>query len=443
MSFRDALPASLQEIVQNGLLDRVFDDALVPLFLYDTLADIRPWGAQLGSQSILTRAGLMAPVTTAVTGSDASASAYGFEQYSVKMDQFGNSIDTNMAVSAQALASKFLEDNKQLGINAAQSMNLIAQLSLYGAYGEGTTYATAGSTSSTTLDVADASGFAFAPVTLSTTSGVEAATGVAVPQLQPVSGSNPLTVTVNGVANTVTGVTITAGHASDTLTLGTAVSATTGWAVVSSIAPVQYRPNARTSASTLVAGDVATLALFESAVTRLRSQNVHPVGGAYTAHIAPQTLNELFQDANFRQVYQGRADTPAYENLTLGSGASGNSGIEFLGRFVGIDWVLNNVTPTGTNPSGVTYYRPIVCGDGCLIKAPFESMGSLVSTLNAGSTVQVDMIGGVARILRAPLDRFGQVLSSTWSWIGGYTVGTDMLTGDSAAYKRAVVVEHA
>jgi hypothetical protein len=57
----------------------------------------------------------------------------------------------------------------------------------------------------------------------------------------------------------------------------------------------------------------------------------------------------------------------------------------------------------------------------------------------------------VARILRAPLDRLGQVLTSTWSWIGGYSVGTDLLTEGgypnsavaSALYKRACVVQHA
>ena len=438
MGFRDNLPASIQEIVQNGLLDSVFQDALLPMFLYDTLADVKPWGAQLGSQAIFTREGLMAAVTTPITGADATASTYGFEQFSVKMDQWGNSIDTNMAVSAQALASKFLEDNKILGINAAQSLNAVAQNTLYAAYGGGNTYASTASSSSTTLLVASALGFDQAPTTLSPTSSVNGATGAAVQQRAPVSGANPLAVTVNGVANTVVGCNL----ATNTLTLGTAVTATIGWAVASSIAPVSYRPGSKASAAQLVSTDIATLALFENAVTRLRTANVKPVGGAYTAHIGPQTLNELFQDAGFRQVYQGRSDSPAYENLTLGATA-GAGGVEFLGRFIGIDWVLNNVTPVVTNPSGVPVYRPIVCGDGPLIKAPFENMGSLIAGMNAGSTVQIDMVNGVARILRSPLDRLGQVLSSTWSWIGGYSVGTDLLTGDAAAYKRAVVLEHA
>lgn len=439
MGFRDDIPASLQAIVQDGLLDRIYENALVPLFLYDRLAELKPWGGQMGSQAIMTRAGLMPVSTTPITGSDATASAYGFEQYSVKMDQWGNSIDTNMLLSAQALASKFIEDNKTLGINAAQTLNEVAQQSLYGAYGEGTTYVTTASTTSTALIVGDATGFANAVVDLPTTNSNPATglTGEAVPTLAPVSSSGALPIAVGGVANTVTGVDI----ATNTLTLGTAISATVGQAVVSSIAPVQYRPNGRASSASLVAGDIATLALFQSAVTRLRTQSVPTVGGAYTAHVSPQTIDELFQDPAFQRVYTGRSDSSAYTNFHVGD--SVGDGAEFMGRFAGIDWIMNTVTPTATNASGVEFYRPIVCGQGSLIKAPFDRMGDLLADLNAGSTVQIDMIGGVARVLRSPLDRLGQVLSSTWSWVGGYTVGTDLLTGDSAAYKRAVVVEHA
>jgi len=262
-------------------------------------------------------------------------------------------------------------------------------------------------------------------------------------QLVATSGSTPLPVTIGGVALSCTGATVTAGHATDTITLSASATVASGAAVVSSVAPVQYRPNARLSSNQLVSGDVATLALFESAVTRLRSMNVPVVNGAYQAHIGPQTVNELFQDANFRQVYQGRFDSPAYANLSVAGGT------EYMGRFVGIDWFLNNVTPAvtasvgaGANLAGLQVFRPIVCGDGPLIKAPFENMGDLLAGLNAGSTVQIDMIGGVARVWRAPLDRLGQVVSSTWSFIGGYTVGTDLNTGDGAAYKRAVVLEH-
>lgn len=442
MGFRDVLPASLQTIVQNGLLDRTFDDALIPLFLWDRLADVKPWAANLGATSIMTRAGLMTVSTTPITGSDATANSYGFEQYSVTMDQFGDSIDTNMAISALALASKFLEDNKTLGINAAETINQVAANALYAAYGEGTSWATAGITG-TALHVADASGFTQTVIQEATTRSdpAEGLTGNAVDLLVPVSGSNTLAVTIGGVANTVTGVAFDSGTSGPgTLTLGTSATIAAGAAVVSSIGPVQYRPSGRASANQLIAGDIATLSLFQSAVTRLRRAKVPTVGGAYQAHIPPETIDELFQDEAFQRVYATRADSSAMVGFKIGDNIGDSA--EFYGRFAGIDWICDTEVPTGTNIAGLTVQRPIVAGQGALIKAPFEKMGSLVSELNTGSTVQIDMMNGVARILRAPLDRLGQVLSSTWSWIGGYTVGTDMLTGDSAVYKRAVVLEH-
>lgn len=432
-SFFSVLPASLQEIVQNGLLTGVFEDALTPTFLYDNVAELKPWGGAMGAQAILTRAGLMPVSDAPITGTDAPLSNYGVEQYSLFMNQYGNSIDTNMAVSAMAFASKFVEDNKTLGINAAQTLNQLARDTLYAAYGEGTTWVTTSSSASTSLVVADATGFQFvAQLQSAATGNTEGLNSGQSAILVPVSGANPLSITVNGVANTVTGV----NTGTNTLTLGSAISATVGWAVVSTQAPVQYRPNARASAFNLTTGDVATMSLFENAVTRLRAQNVPTIGGAYTAHIAPETLPELFADTQFQNAYRGLAESPVYRDLALG-------------RFGGIDWVINEQTPVETVGSQ-TVFRPIVCGDGCLIKGPFEEMGSLISRINAGATVHIEEINGVVRVLRAPLDRLGQVLSSTWSWIGGYAVGTDFLmdrgipqtTGASAAFKRAVVIEH-
>ena len=438
MGFRDILPASLQTIVQDGILDRVFEKPLVALSLYDRLADVQPVPTGAGTQFTSTRPGLLPIVSTPVTGNDASTNSYGFEQWSVKVDQFAAAIDTNMLLSATALASKFIEDNHILATQAAQSLNAVAQGALYGAYGTGTTWVTTASTTSTALVVNNANGFGYVLVPDSTTgtNPTEGLTGTTTPSLQPVSASNPLNITVNGVANTVVAVDI----ATNTLTLGTAISATIGWDVVASNAPVSFRPNSRATANDLTSSDLATLSLFNSAVTRLRAMNVPSVGGAYTAHVHPNTVEELFQDPAFQRVYTGAATSEAYRDLSVGGGV-GEGGV-FLGRFSGIDWFMNTVTPTGTNVGGVNYYRPIVCGQDALIKGPFDQMADLLLGTASG-TVEVQMINGVARVWRAPLDRLGQVVSSAWSWIGGYTVGTDFLTGDAAIYKRGVVVEHA
>jgi hypothetical protein len=128
----------------------------------------------------------------------------------------------------------------------------------------------------------------------------------------------------------------------------------------------------------------------------------------------------------------------------IGSSIGGDA--TFLGRLAGIDWIENTVTPVVYNPAAGfqgAIYRNIVVGADALIKGPFQDQAGLLASMTSGSTVEIKELGGVVRILRAPLDRLGQVLSSTWSWIGGYTTGSDILTGDNAVYKRAVIVEHA
>lgn len=445
MGFRDVCPPAIQEIIQNGLLDGVFDHALEPALLFENVAELRPWSGGKGATSIMTRDGLMPVNTSPITGNDASAGTYGFEQFKLTMDQFGFSVDTNMAVSALAMASKFLEDNNRLGVNAAQTLNALAQETLYAAFGTGQTYATAATSASTSLHVEAADGFTQAPQQSgnSGSNGAEGLLGVSVPVLNPVSAANPLSITVGGVANTVTGVAFDSGNSGPgTLTLGTAISAAQYADVISSVASYVARPNARATGNDLVAGDIATLQTFQSAVTRLRTQNVPRIRGAYVAHVHPETVEELFQDAAFQRAYTGRAESPAYSNFSVGADVGGD--VEFMGRFLGIDWFMNNLVPTAVTSGGVTYYRDIVCGEQCLIKGPFDGMGDLMALQNAANGVsEVRMVQGVARIWRAPLDRLGQIYSSTWSWIGGWAVGTDMLTGDSALYKRACVVEHA
>jgi hypothetical protein len=214
----------------------------------------------------------------------------------------------------------------------------------------------------------------------------------------------------------------------------------------SPLAPYIVRPNAKTSQWGLQSTDIATLATFRNAVTRLKSQHVPQLKGAYTAHVTPQTVAELFQDTEFQSAYRGGAATtsPVYPDNVVGSNIGGDA--TFLGRLAGIDWIENTVTPVVYNPAAGfqgAIYRNIVVGADALIKGPFQDQAGLLASMTSGSTVEIKELGGVVRILRAPLDRLGQVLSSTWSWIGGYTTGSDILTGDNAVYKRAVIVEHA
>jgi hypothetical protein len=415
---RSSLPAGIQAIMQNGLLARVFEDALFPDLLYAAIADRRPWTANIGDTGTFTRPGLLAPVTTPLAvGTDPSPATYSIEQYSATMNSYSNSVDTNMLQSAMTLASKFLEDIQRLGMNAGQSVNRIARDKLYRAYAGGRSWSTATAASDTSFAVADVAGFITVLV-----NGVPTA----------VSVSNPLNVTINGVANTVTGTSAQTGAGN--LTLGTARADTAGDYIVATNAPVSVRTASRNSAFDATTADVATFAMFRAAVARLRTMNV---AAPYVAHIDPTTEQELFADSEFRQAFQGRADSPVYQDLSLG-------------RFGGIDWVRNNEAPTllGGSAGNVTVHRALVVGAAALIHAPFDNMASLLAGTGVEDVPNIQMLGPaagvqVALIVRPPQDRLQQVLASTWNYIGDFAVPSDSTTGDAALYKRAVIVEHA
>lgn len=416
---RGNVPAAIRAMLQNGMLDRVFQEALRPEFIYPAIADSEPWQGALGDTKTMTRKGLLAPATTPITGSDPSAATYNIEQWSVVMDQFGNSMDTNMLSSAMALASKYLADVQTLGINAGQSINQVARNRLYRGYAGGRTWCTTAGTSDTSIVVSSVDGFTTVLV-----NGVPTA----------VSSANPLNVTIAGVTNTVTGVNAGA----KTLTLGTARVDVVGDSVVAANAPVSIRPGTNATAFDLATGDLATFALFRAAVTRLRKMNVPTVNGYYVAHIDPDTEAQLFADSDFKQALQGRVDSPIYRDLSIG-------------RFGGIDWVRNTEAPTlanGTDNLSVNVHRPIVMGAGALVAAPFENISGLLTGSGVEDVPDIRMINvapgvDVAMIVRPAQDKLQQVLSTSWAWTGDYGVPSDSLTGsDPALFKRAVVLEH-
>lgn len=416
---RSTLPAGIQAIMQNGILEKVFEDALVPDLLYAAVAQQRPWSANMGDTVTFTKTGLLAPVTTPITGSDPSAQTYGFEQYSMTMDQYGNAVDTNMLQSRMTLASKFVEDIQNLGINAGQSVNRIVRGKLYASYGGGNTWVTtAQGSTSTTCVVKDATGFTKVNV-----NGVPTA----------VSSGNPMTVTVAGVANTVTA----ANTSTNTLTLGTAVTQSVGDNVLAANAPYSLRVGGGASRYNLSGSNLMTAATARTAVARLRSMNVPTVNGNYIGHIDPTTESELFGDADFKQAYQGRGDSAVFGDMSIGT-------------FLGIDWVRNNEAPTttdGGSSANLTVHRPIFMGANALIAGPFEGMEDLLNGTGVDEVPYVTTIGPadgikVQLIVRPPQDRLQQVIGSAWSFVGDFATPSDVLTGDAAQFKRAVVVEH-
>ncbi|MFF3928568.1 hypothetical protein [Streptomyces hirsutus] len=421
---RTTLPSAIRAIMQNGLLDGMFRESLTPELLFAQVADVEPWQGAKGSRRIMTRPGLMTPDPTPTTGSDASTGSYSVEQWEVVMDQYGKSIDTDLLQSKMTQASKYLQDVGRLGIHAGQTLNRLARNKLYKGYAGGRTYVKTDATTDTSMVVASVDGFTHVLV-----DGVPT----------PVSASTPLSITVEGVANTVTGV----NASTNTLTLGTTRVDVTGDYVVSSQAPYIVRAGtANDSAYDIGTGDLAKFSLFRSAVARLRRMHVPPAEGSnYVAHIDSVTESQLFEDTEFQNLYRGRADSETYRDLAIGV-------------FGGIVWVRNEEVPylnssvTHYEDLAATVHRPIVMGAGALVAAPFEDIASLLSETGVNDVPEIAMINvapgvDVARIVRPPQDRFQQNVATTWSWVGDYGVPSDSLAnGDSSQFKRAVVLEH-
>jgi N4-gp56 family major capsid protein len=421
---RSTLPAAIRAMMQDGLLDRMFRESLMTELLFPQIADPEPWQGGLGDRKIMTRNGLMTPDPTPTTGSDASAGTYNIEQWEVVMDQYGKSIDTNMLQSSMTQASKYLNDVSRLGIHAGQTINLLSRNKLYKGYAGGRTFCSTAGSSDTSLEVASTDGFTHVIV-----NGVPTA----------VSASNPLTVSIEGVANTVTGV----NTSTRVLTLGTARVDVAGDSVVSAQAPYSVRAGtSNDTAADLGAGDLIKFAHFRAAVARLRRQHVPTAeGSSYIAHIDSVTESQLFEDSEFKALYQGRADSSTYRDLAIGV-------------FGGLVWVRNEEVPylttatTGYEDLAVTVHRPIVVGGGALIAAPFEGTAGMLSETGVGDVPDIATINvapgvDVTRIVRPPQDRYQQNVSTTWSWVGDYGVPSDSLAnGDSAMFKRAVVLEH-
>ena len=155
------IPNSITELVQDRTLERVFHDAMFPVLLYRMEARPDVWQANLGEQMIFTRTGLIAPSTTPlVPGQDPTPKGYDTEQWEAIANQYGETIDTHMPSSYVTLASLFLRNTQQLGLNAGQSLDRLARDRLFTAYLSGeTTVTTASGGGVTQVEVSSLAGF--------------------------------------------------------------------------------------------------------------------------------------------------------------------------------------------------------------------------------------------------------------------------------------------
>jgi hypothetical protein len=432
-------PAALQPIIQQGFLEREFQQALTSRLGYRAIADREEFAVGIGETLTKTRVGLKPSVTTPLapatnTNLDNGLTPQGFavEQYTITLNHYAATTDLNMVTSRVGIASQFLQNAYVNGEQAARSLDELARNALFSAYFGGNTRVRATlSSAGVAVPVDDIRGFQSVFV-----NGVQT----------PVSVAAPLTVTVGsnayslvGVSADATNVSTTPGGISGVLTFAASVTvadATAGNSVIASTASAIMRPNSRTNTAQLVASDTLTMATLLNAVAALRLNAVPEVDGAYNCYLDPVSARQLFADNDFRQLFTGA--TSANQVFKQG----------MVNDFLGLRFIPTTEAYVQTHPSiaGAVVRRPIICGKGALIEGDFAGMAEADV---APKDSIVSIVDGIAMVTREPIDRLQQIIAQSWYWIGGFCAPSDTTTNPTtiptatnAAFKRAVMVEH-
>lgn len=432
-------PAALQPIIQQGFLDREFENALRSKLGYRMVADREEFAVGIGETLTKTRAGLKPSVTTplaAATNTNLDnglvATNWGVEQYTISLNFYAATQDLNMVTSRVGIASQFLQNAYTNGEQAARSLDELARNALFSPYfGGNTRVITALEGASENVDVDDIRGFLSVFV-----NGVQ----------QPVSPSSPLTVTVGeslyslvGAVADATNISTAPGGISGQLTLASSVSVSDGAlgsAVQAATASAIVRPADRATTAALQATDTLTMGSLLDAVALLRRNAVPTVEGVYNCYLDPVSARQLFSDADFKQLFQGATSANAVFKQGM------------VSDFLGLRFITTTEAYVQAHPSisGLNVRRPIVCGQGALIEGDFAGMAA-DDVAPKDSLVQV--IDGVAMVTREPIDRLQQIIAQSWYWIGGFcapsdttTTPTTVPTATNANYKRAVLLEH-
>jgi hypothetical protein len=453
------VPPSIAAIVQTGLIERGFHDALYPSLLFRSEAISEKWEGNTGVEIFETRAGLIAPATTPLTpGVDPTPASLTWEQWAARILQYGLSINTNMPTSATAAASLFLRHIQQLGLNAGQTMNRLPRNALYSSYLGGSTVLLAAATAAdTTIHVSALNGF----------------TDVVIPtgDVRPVavSASKPLSITITDGTNTE--VRNVVGFTQDdpndplgpgflTLSAGLTNSYAARSSVLSSARPVILRSGGGNSIDAIGAADSATLQDFINGVNQLRAFNVQPhEDGYFHAHIDPKVNGQLFADPVFQRLNQSLPEHVIYKE-------------GFIGTISGILFYMNTETPNrlnsgaltatsssaqysadigseSVNGAGLDIARSIVTGKGALMEKYLDESAYITEAGTTGKIGEFSIVNNslqvvldrIRLIIRSPLDALQNTVTSSWTSTTCFPVPTDITASGPQRFKRGVVIE--
>lgn len=432
-------PLALQPIIQQGYLEREFQEALTSRLGYRACADREEFSVGIGETLTKTRAGLKPSVTTPVPAAlntnldnGLTPTGWGVEQYTLTINHYAATSDLNMVTSRVGIMGQFLQNAATNGEQAARSLDELARNALFAPYfGGNTRLRTSLTSASGTIAVDDIRGFSNVFV-----NGVQVT----------VSSGAPLTVTVGANAYTLiaasadtTNLSTAPGGQSGTLTFSGNVSVADGIAgnaVQAANASVVIRPNGRATSASLTASDTLTMSSLLDAVAKLRLNAVPEIDGVFNCYLDPVSARQLFADNDFRQLFQGA--TSANQVFRQG----------MINDFLGLRFIPTTEAYVQSHPTlaGAVIRRPIIVGKGALIEGDFAAMAA--NDIAPADSI-VTLVDGIAMVTREPIDRLQQIIAQSWYWIGGFCAPSDTTTNNTviptatnAAFKRAVMVEH-
>lgn len=457
-----SLPDSVLSLIQTGLIERAFHDALFPALLYRQEATMEEWQGNIGVEIFESRAGLIATNTSPIqAGTDPTPKVVPYEQWAARILRYADTVDIHMPTAAVANSDLFVRTIQQLGLQAGQSVNSLARDAMFQAYLSGQTVMTvAGLSGDSSIQVASVNGF----------------TDVVAPNVRPtpVSSANPLSITIGTGASAIVRQVIgyTLNNPNDPVGPGTLLLSATlgaGFAVrspvVSSVAPTIVRSGGGASIDAIGSADTLVLQDIFNAVASLRRDNVRPhPDGLYHAHISSDANAALFADPVWQRLFTARPDSDQYQE-------------GFLGSIAGVAFFLNTQSPdysnSGTlavsgsdanakyapelgaevtNTSGVNINRTLVTGQGMIYEKRLDEMKFIseagvtgkigeFSVVNNGLAISTE---GIRLYLRAPLDRLGDLVSATWSISTCFPIPSDITAlGTQKRFRRGVIIESA
>jgi hypothetical protein len=461
-SINVSLPDSVLALIQTGLIERAFHDALFPALLFRQEATMEEWQGNIGTQIFESRAGLIGQNTTPITaGTDPTPKTVPYEQWQAAIQRYADSIDIHMPTAAVANSDLFVRSIQQLGLQAGQSVDSLARDAMFQSYLSGQTVSTVATASTDTqIQVAAVNGFV----------------DVVAPNVRPtpVSASNPLSITIGTGASAVVKqvVGFTLANPNDPVGPGTLLLSSTVGAifavrtpVVSSVAPNLIRSGGGSSVDAIGSSDTLVLQDVFNAVASLRRNNVRPhPDGLYHAHLSADANAAMFADPVWQRLFTARPDSDAYQE-------------GFIGAIGGVAFYLNTRSPdysnagtlsaSGSDPNaqyapelgaevvnsgGVRINRTLVTGQGAVYEKRLDEMKFIseagvtgkigeFSVVNNGLAISTE---GIRLYLRAPLDRLGDLVSATWSISTCFPIPSDITAlGTTQRFRRAVVIESA